>query len=908
MAGRLPLAVRIHARLVRSLVPSLGQEYITQANTAFGDLYGDMTNASIWQRIRLLSRECVAIVVTAFAEYKEQHAAPKSVVGSTPDPRSPTPDSRSTSRRQHPLRAFGDNLRQDFTYAIRSLLRTPGFTAVVIASLALGMSITTTFFSIVNALVLRPPPHVEAPDELMTIRVGSRGGPHSYPDFVDIRNQAEALENAALFSQRDIVLTLPDRPPRRAFAEEVSESYFNVLGVAPVYGRSFIEEEWTTANVTVLGYGFWQREFGGAPEVLGQVILIDGREHTVVGVAPPGLTGVIEPSVPDLWYPVEPGYREMRGRRSYTMIGRMRPGASIEQTQAQLDLIAARLADEYPGMWKDRNGVGQPLTARSIAEDRIVSKTEGHSGEAIAVLAILSTIVLLVLGIACSNVANLLLTRAQRRRTEIAMRLALGASRRRLIAQLLNESLILAGVSGAAALFVVYWITDLVASGRLGIGLPAMVDVTVDWRVALFVAVVATGTGILFGLVPALQASRPDLVSALKGLEGEKRGAFFSVRNILVVVQVAGSLILLVGATLFMRSLQEAGRADLGFDPENVAVISLDLGQRQYTAEAGAQFYTDVVQRMATLPNVESVALAMTIPLGRGRTRWGRLSVEGYERAPNEVIAADGNVVTPGYFDLVRMSLVRGRDFTSGDRDGAVEVVVINEAFVDRYFGDRNPLGKQVDSWEVVGVVRNAKYDQLGESPLPHIWLPHAQNPRLAMGIHVRTGGDVGATLAALVRQVQSMDPGLPIMNPGTMEDLTAAATLPQRIMSVILGVAGLIALGMAMMGIYGVMAFAVSQRTREVGLRIALGAHPVNVVRMIVREGLLLSGTGLVVGLAVSAVITRALSVLLYGVSPMDPGAMFGGASLLLLASVAATLRPALSAARVDPMQSLRN
>ncbi len=897
IAGRLPVAVRIHARVLRMLVPSLGQEYITQANTAFGDLYGDMMNASIWRRVCLSLREFHAIVVTALAEYKEQRA---------PDSRRPTTDSRSMSRRQHPLRTFGDNLRQDFTYAVRNLIRTPGFTAVVVASLALGMSLTTTFFSMVNAFVLRPPPQVEAPDELITIRFGSLLGPQSYPDFVDIRNQAETLENAALVGQRDIVLTLPDRPPRRAYAEEVSESYFSVLGVVPVYGRNFIEEEWTTTNVTVLGYGFWQREFGGAPEVLGQDILIDGREHTVVGVAPPGLAAVLRPSVPDLWYPVEPDYRETRGRRSYTMIGRMRQGANIEQTQAQLDLIAARLADAYPGEWTDGNGEGHPLTARSIAAERIPSNTDGPA-KAIAVLAILSTIVLLVLGIACSNVANLLLTRAQRRRTEIAVRLALGAGRRRLIAQMLNESLILAGVSGAVALLVVHWITDLVASGRLMIGLPGMVDVTVDWRVALFAAVVATGTGILFGLVPAWQASRPDLVPALKGLEGEKRGTFFSVRNILVVVQVAGSLILLVGATLFMRSLQEAARADLGFDPENVAVISLDLGQRQYTAEAGAQFYTDVMRRMTTLPSVESVALAMTIPLGRGRTRWGWLSVEGYEPAPNEAITVDGNVVTPGYFDLVRMPLVRGRDFTSSDREAAVEVVVINEAFVDRYFGDRNPLGKKVGAWEVVGVVRNAKYDQLGELPLPHIWLPHAQHRKLAMAIHVRTGGDVRATLAALVRQVQRMDPGLPIIDPGAMEDLTAAATLPQRIMSVILGAAGFLALGMAMMGIYGVMAFAVSQRTREMGLRIALGAHPGNVVRMIVREGLLVSGIGLIVGLGVAAVVTRVLSALLYGVSPLDLGPMFGGAALLLLASVTATLRPALSAARVDPMESLR-
>jgi predicted permease len=895
-----PFAIRLHARLVRLLIPSLGPEFADQVTAAFRDLYVDPANAGIRKRVRLWSRELRSLCTTSFGEYRERRDARRG--------NSSRPSVRPVTR--HPGRGFRtlcDNVSQDLRYAARSLARTPGFALVVVLSLTLGMSVSTALFSLVNTMLFRLPPHVESPHELVRINVGGTWGPTSYPDFVDFRDQIEALEDAAAFGTGRVVVTVPERPPRSVTADAVSENYFDVLGVSTVHGRSFVADDGRTADVVVIGYGFWQREFGGDPEVLGRRIGVDGREHTIVGVAEPGLIGLVDPVVPDLWYPVELRFREMRNRRSLGVIGRLKDGMGKTQVQSQADLIAQRLQSEYPADWVSLNGEPIPVVVRTLKEGRMAGGGGGDEPPAVAILAILVTIMALILGIACSNVANLMLTRAQRRRTEIAVRVALGAGRGRLVSQLLTESLILAGAAGASAFLVIHWVTALLASGQLAMGLPATVDFTVDWRVAVFTAVVALGTGIVFGLVPALQASRPDLVPALKGLGGAVRGRFFGVRHLLVMIQVAGSLILLVGATLFLRSLAEAGRADLGFDPENVAVISVDLAQRQYTPEAGEQFYSDVIPRLSSLPGVESVAIAMTVLLGPGRTLWGLRSIEGYEPAPGETIVVDGNVVTPGYFDLVRMPLVMGRDFTDRDRDGAPEVIIVNETFVDRYFGGENPLGRGVGSREVVGVVRDATYERPGEPATPHLWLSYAQHPELAMRVHIRTAANVLTVLPALVREVQGMDPALPILEPSTMKALTAEATLPQRIMSMVLGVTGVLALGMAMMGIYGVMAFAVSQRTREVGLRVALGAHPGKVVRMIVKEGLLLSGTGLLVGLGVAALLTRALSVFLYGVSPLDPTALLGGLGMLLAASVAATLVPALRAAQVDPMESLR-
>ena len=887
MAARSAWMTRLHARLVRFLVPSLGPEYVEQASTAFADMLGELQGRPLLHRVRFWRREVAALVTTAIAERKR-------VRGGRP----PRP------RRSRPWwQAAVDVLALDLRYAARNLLRAPGFAAVVVVSLTLGISITTAMFSIANALLFRRAPLVAAPEALVALHVG-RYGNTSYPDFQDFREQADALEDIAVFTTGDGVLELPGQAPRRAILERVSENYFELLGVSIPYGRGFVPEDEETARVAVVSHAVWQRDFGGAAEVLGQSIEIEGRAYTIVGVAPAGLVSREGPVVPDVWHPIETRLRDLRGTRSLHMVGRMRPGVTVPQVQAQVDLIARRLFDQYPELWATLLDEPETVTVLSEVEARVPPE---NRGAVMGVLTILMVIVTLVLAIACSNVANLLLTRASRRRTEIAVRVALGAGRRRLVTQLLTESVLLAGTSAALAFFLIHWVTDLFASGRLTLGIPATIDVGVDWHVALFAALVGIGTGIAFGLVPALQASRPDLVPALKGLSGPTRAKRFGARNLLVIAQVAGSLVLLVGATLFLRSLHEAARADLGFDPHNVAVIRLDLAQGQYTADAGTQFYAELLQRLGSLPWVERAALGFTVPLAQGGLQRGALEVEGYEPAPGENVLVAQNVVTPGYFDLIRMPLVAGRAFSTADRDGAPGVVIVNAAFADRFWPGEDPLGKRVEDWEVVGVVRNAKYRTLGEELRSHIWTPHSQASMLAMRVYVRTAGDVRTRLPALVREIKAMDGDLPVVGPAAFEDLVRRATRPQRMMSGVLSVTGFLALGMAVMGIYGVMAYAVSQRKREVGLRVALGAHPRRVVSMIVREGIALSSIGIVVGVVLASLMTQGLTTLLYGVTPMDPVALMGGVAVLAVAATVASLVPALRASRVDPMESLR-
>lgn len=870
------------------LVPSFGEEYVEQASAAFADMDAELRGGSWLHRARFWRRELAALVTTAIAERKRVR-----------DGRPPRPVRRSRPRWQAAL----DVLVLDIRYGARNLVRAPGFAVVVLVSLTLGISITTTMFSIANALLFRRAPLVESPEELVTLHVG-RYGNTSYPDFLDFREQTDALDDVAVFTTDDVVLELPGRAPRRAVVDRVSENYFDMLGIPISHGRGFVPEDAQSGRVAVVSHSLWRRGFDGAADILGQSIDIEGRTHTIVGVAPAGVLSREGPIAPEAWYPVEMRLRDMRGTRSLHMAGRMRPGVTVPQVQAQVDLVAQRLFDEYPELWATLLDEPMPVTVLSEREARVPPEDRGA---VMGVLTIFMVIVTLVLAIACSNVANLLLTRASRRRTEIAVRVALGAGRGRLVTQLLTESILLAGTSAALAFLLTQWVTDLFASGQVALGLPVAIDVSVDWHVAVFAALVGLGTGVAFGLVPAMQASRPDLVPALKGLDGSTRAKRFGVRNLLVIAQVAGSLVLLVGATLFLRSLQEAGRAELGFDPRDVAVIRLDLEQGGYTPEAGAQFYHNLLRRLDGIPWVEATALAYTVPLAEGGLQRGALDVEGYEPAPGENVVAAQNIATPGYFNLIGMPLLAGRDFGAADRQDGPGVVIVNEALADRFWPGEDPLGKHVETWEVIGVVRNAKYRTLGEELRPHIWTPYAQSNMLAMRVHVRTAEGVRDHLPALVDQIRAMDGDLPIVNPAAFEDLVRQASLPQRIMSAVLTVAGFLALGMAVMGIYGVMAYAVSQRTREVGLRVALGAHPRRVVGMIVGEGIALSGAGIVVGVVLASLMTQGLTMLLYGVTPLDPVALSGGVIVLALAATAASLIPALRASRVDPMESLR-
>jgi len=800
-----------------------------------------------------------------------------------------------------------DLLRLDLRFGVRSLVRSPGFVLVSVLSLASGIAGATALFSLVNAALLRPPPHVDHPEELVSVYsldVARRYGPLSYPDVVDIREQAQALESVAVVASASLTVTSSKDRERTVYGEQAGASYFDVLGVAMALGRGFTAAEVTNGeNVVVIGHRRWLREHAGDPDALGSTIRIDGRQHTIVGVAPPGLLAWREPFAIELWVPVSRARQQHRGSFGLQVVGRMQPGASIGQVRAQLDLISDRLVNEYPEYWNDFRGEPLGLAALSERESRI---PPNHRAPFAVFVAGLLVVMVLVLAVACSNVANLMVGRAIRRRREIAVRQALGAVRGRLVAQMLTESVMLSLLAGTCAVVVTSVLGGLLAKGHGP--LPLALDATVDVRVAGFALLLALSTAIAFGMAPALQSSRPDLVSALKGGDDVGRRRRFALRNLLVMVQVAGSLVLVVGAALMMRSFQQARAADLGFDPANTALLTLDLDQGEYDEAGGRQLFSDLRTRLERLPGVERVALARTVLLGSVRMS-DRVEPEGSESSGAET-AVGCNFVGPGYFRTVGIPFLRGRDFEAADAGGGPRVVIVNRSFAERFWPGEDPLGKRVTMGEparVVGVVADAMCAEITQSRSPHVWTPFAQHYSPEMTLHVRTSSDPRPLLAVLRDEVRSLDPELPVVGLELMDDVVDNASLTQRTVSTLLGAAGSLTLALAAIGLYGVMAFAVGQRQRELGIRIALGARPGRVVLMVVREGLALSAVGVGAGLALVAAVTPLLRSVLFGVSPLDPASVGSGVAVLLGAGVAASALPALRAAGVDPVQSLR-
>jgi len=661
--------------------------------------------------------------------------------------------------------------------------------------------------------------------------------------------------------------------------------------------------------VAVISHRLWQQNFGGAVSVLGETVRIDGRSHEIVGVAPQGMLAHDEPFAPEVWTLLPERIRTQRGYIGLDAIARKVAGTTLPQIQGELDLVAERLVEQHPDNWIGQNELPRSL---SVLSDRAGRFPPGQRMEVASMLAMLAAVVTLLLLISSSNVANLLLTRAWRRRPEIAVRLALGASRARLVSQLLTESILLALLAGASALLVIHAITTALLAGGWLIDLPAAIDLRVDWTVVGFAWTLSLLTGVVFGLVPALQASSPSLVTALKGTEQGERRRPFSIRNLLVVGQVAASLVLVFSSALVLRSLNEARQIDIGFDPENVALVSLDLTHGEYSEEEGIQFFTTLLDRLRSLPGAEGAALAQRVPLEGGSSRWGGVEPEGYELGQGEYLVIETNTVSPDYFELVRMPLLQGRDFAATDRVGEPKVLIVNQAFVDRFWPGEDGVGKRItirDDYVVVGVIRNALYTSVTAESPPFIWSPAAQNPgSMNFRIHVRTSGDPYLILGAIREEVHALDPGLPIVGSNLMSNLSSRAMLPYAIISAILSAAGLVALTMATMGIYGVISYAVSQRTKEVGIRVAIGARRESVVGLVVREGLMMAAVGSAVALPVILVISQAAEAFVVGIKPLDPLSLVGGIGLLTVCAASAALIPVLRASNVDPMEALRN
>ncbi len=818
-----------------------------------------------------------------------------------------------------------ETLWREVLTSARGLARAPGLTAVAVLSLALGIGANTTIFTLINSVFLNPLPvqdvsrlvAVYTVDENIT---GSLAGliNLSHANFEDFRDDSDVFTGLAAYSFPVNASVVLEREPEQMFSQLVSGNYFEVLGVRPGAGRFFHPDEDVTPGthpVAVIGHGLWQRRFAGDPGVVGRSLSLNGYGFTVVGVAPPGFKGVSAIGGPEIWVPTmmysqllpEQMKRWFDDRRALLMsaAGRLKPEVTLEQARAQLETIARRLEQEYPEPNKGRGAGVIPLAEATIFP--------GMRGFLVLGSAVLMAVVAMVLLIACSNVANLLIARAGARRKEIAVRLAMGAPRRLLVRQLLCESVLLALAGGVLGLAVAYLGRDFIWSLRPMLVPQSMLDLSLDGRVLAFTLTVALATGVLFGLVPALQASRPQVVDALKE---ESRGAAGSRRRItlrgsLVVAQVALSFVALVAGGLFLRSLGGAYDIDPGFETEKLAVVIASPGQNGYDQPRGEQFYRDVVERVGALPEVESVSLATNLPLFGGFSR--TVFAEGQDSAEDDLgQVTQANTVGPGYFDTAGIAIVRGRAFSEIDREETTPVAIVNQEMADKYWPGQDPTGKRFRLYgessllEVVGVARTVKYVTLGEDPQACFYLPLAQDYSDAMTVYVRSGGDAAVALAAAEREIHELDPGVPRTFAMTVGQVIDQSLWASKLGAALLAALGGLGLVLAAVGLYGVMAYTVSQRTREIGIRMAIGAARGDVLRLVVRQAMTLVAIGIGIGLAASFAVSRVVAKLLYGLNPTDPATFLGVPALLLAVALLASLLPALKASRVDPVLAL--
>ena len=819
-----------------------------------------------------------------------------------------------------------ETLWQDTQFALRTIRKNPGFAAVAVLSLALGVGANTTIFTLLNAALLAPLP-VERPSELVAAyttdqtNIGGFGSlqPTSYPNFKDMQERNEYLQAMAGYSFPTPVSVITASAPQPAFVELVTGNYFSVLGVKAAKGRVFGPDEDTRpgdAALAVVSYGFWQRRLGGDPNAVGRIIPINGIDFAVIGVTPQGFRGINSLISPDMWVPsmmhaqVLPS--QMRGwideRRAliFFVAARLKPGATPQQAEANLKSIASALEREYPA----------PNKGRSVALRPLVQATIFPALRDIFVLggAVLMTVVGLVLLIACSNVANLLMARASARRQEIAVRVALGASRTRLMRQLLTESIVLAALGGVLGIGVAVAARDGIWSMRPPFLADNFVDLTLDGRVLAFTAIVSLVTGVMFGVMPALRASRPDVVGALKE---ETQGAGMSrgratLSRALVVVQVALSVVALVAAGLFLRSLGRANRIDPGFDVDHVGVVVVNPGQGGYDGVRARQFFRTVHERVASIPGVQSTAWASVAPLTGSLFKTILKEGENPESTAARTLAS-AIVTTPGYFQTLGIPLLQGRDFAETDREPTVRVAVVNQALADRVWPRADPIGKRFRFFtdatyrQVIGIAKTSKYTTLGEDPQPAVYTPLEQDPSDTMVLLVRTNGDPAAALGTAQRETRALDSHVPLNNPYPMREIVNQSLWPARLAAVLLGTVGALALTLASVGLYGVMAYSVTQRTREIGVRMALGADRSAVRAMVLRQAMALVVIGLMIGVTGAVAVARVATRLLFGMSPVDP-ATFGGVCLVLFGvALVASYVPAWRASRLDPLRALR-
>ncbi|HEX3187625.1 MAG TPA: ABC transporter permease [Pyrinomonadaceae bacterium] len=812
-------------------------------------------------------------------------------------------------------------LGKEIRYAGRSLLQRPGFSLVAVLTLALGIGANTAIFSLVNTVLLRALP-VERPEEVVAMNMRRKDdalSALSYLNYIDFRDRNEVLSGLLLY--RFVPLSLSrSGANERIWAYEVSGNYFDVLGVKAIHGRTFLPEEDKTRlthPVVVLSYDGWQRRFGGDPGVVGKDFVINNHQFRVVGIAPEGFKGTEQVYEPEMWVPVsmlpwaEPGSNllDHRADNSFFGVARLKSGISASQAEASLNLLADQLAKEYPDSNEGQSiKLGPPGFIIPELRGAVVSFTW-----------VLMAAVALVLLVTCTNLAGLLLARATDRRREIAIRLAMGASRIRLIRQLLIESLLLSIVGGAAGLMLAIWIVKALLAFKPPIDFPLTIDLGLDWRVMLFSLGVSVVAGAVFGLAPALQSTRPNLLHALKDTSAQGGAGRTRLRSVLVVAQIAISLVVLIAAGLVVRTLQQLQTMNPGFDPKNALTMSFDLSLQGYDEARGQQFYKQLAERVRALPGVKSAAASSYIPLSLNYNS-RNIYVEGepIERAANLPLSMNASV-GPRYFETMATPIVSGREFTEQDLEKSEQVAIVNETFVKRLMpavkSPAEAVGKRISFGDakgpfmrIVGVAGDGKYFNIAEDPRAFMWAPLTQDYISSGAIMVRTTGDPQSMFAAVRGEVQALDPNLPLFDVTTLTEHMRLALFPAKVAAMVLGVFGLVALLLSAIGIYGITSYAVAQRTHEIGIRMALGAQFGDVLRLVLNHGLKLTLIGAVIGLAGAYAATRAITSVLYGVSATDPLTFISVSVLLIGVALFACYVPARRATKVDPLVALRN
>ena len=815
---------------------------------------------------------------------------------------------------------------QDVRFAIRSAFRNPALTSVIVISLALGIGANTTIFTLINAVFLRPLPVKDPASLAQVFTVMPKSSDYqtlSLANYRDFRDNVTEFSGLAAFNFIGANM-VGGTEPIATGGQLVTGNYFQVLGVDAALGRTITPEEDTTLGaspVMVISAGFWKRAFASDPDVVGSTVTLNGFKFTVIGIMPAAFKGLQTLGNVDFWAPLAM-YEQLvtgetartfytaRNALSFQVIGRLQPGVTLDHARQAMKTMAKRLEEQYPTENEGRSVELFPLTEAALGvggRDNLV-----RSG------GLLLAATGLVLLIACGNVASLLLARAMERRKEIAIRLSVGAPRWRLIRQLLAESGVLAVLGGGAGILLASFGRDLLWSFRPTGMRDDFLDLSLEPQVLWFTVALSLLTGILFGLLPAIQGSRLDLVSAIKSqTEAPSHGGRWSLgldlRDILVAGQVAVSLLALIGAGLFLRSLHEAQRLNPGFRTEGLTVMFVNVGAQGYSPQRGMQFFRDTVERVRQIPGVKSAAWGEAVPQFSGQAARRRMFPEGRE-LPQELLSlfVPFNGIWPGYFATVGIPIIKGRDFTDADRDGSELVAIVNETTARMYWPGEDPVGKRFkhrlnpNFYTVVGVARDAKYGGLGSATQPHLYYPALQYYTPAMTLAVRTSEDPRAVLPAVRQVIRELDATMPLPTALTMAEVLRGNLWTARLGAMLLAVFGLLAVTLTTIGVYGVMAYSVTQRTHEIGIRMALGAAHADVLRMVMRHGLKLTVLGVAVGLAAAFGVTRSIASLLY-VSPTDSLTFTAISALLAAVAMLASLLPARRATRVDPLVALR-